>query len=199
MADVRLEPLLLSEKPLPARLWTLGRGHLDERQGFSGSLRAGRQPRLRRHAIVVATIHRLEQLFRRAAGLDLDKSDFDRLEHFVRRKVVDLVVRGEANARANGRDVVQPWDLPITKGLQETIHRFRLVDAELQLTDYLAGLTRLPPTELAIGDETEERFPEIAGALCIALAETFRITNADLENPTTEDWERADRLFGLLL
>ena len=149
--------------------------------------------------MTVATIHRLEQLFRRAAGLDLDKSDFDRLEDFVRGKVVDLVLRGEANAKANGRDVVLPWDLPITKGLQETIHRFRLINAELRLTDYLAGLTRLPPTDLAIGDETEERFPDIAGALCIALAETFRITDEDLKNPKTEDWERAYRLFGLLL
>ena len=149
--------------------------------------------------MAVATIHRLEQLFRRAAGLDLDKTDFDRLEDFVRRKVEDLVVRGEVNAKANGRDVVQPWDLPITKGLQETIHRFRLINAELRLTDYLAGLIRLPPTDLAIGDETEERFSEIAGALCIALAETFRVTDEDLKNPTTEDWERAYRLFNLLL
>lgn len=149
--------------------------------------------------MAVATIHRLEQLFRRAAGLALDKSDFDRLEDFIRLKIQDLVVRGEANAKANGRDVVQPWDLPITKGLQETIHRFRLINAELALTDYLAGLIRLPPTALAIGDETEECFSEIAGALCIALAETFRITDEHLKNPTTEDWERAYRLFGLLL
>jgi hypothetical protein len=149
--------------------------------------------------MVVATIHRMEQLFRRAAGLDLDKSDFGRLEDFVRRKVEDLVVRGEANARANDRDVVQPWDLPITRGLQETIHRFRLLNAELQLSDYLAGLIRLPPLDLAIGEETEERFSEIVGALCIALAETFRIIDEDLKNATTQDWERAYRLFDLLL
>lgn len=149
--------------------------------------------------MAVATIHRLELLFRRAAGLHLDKSDIDRLEDFVRGKVEDLVLRGEANARANDRDVVQPWDLPITKGLQETIHQFRLINAELRLTDYLAGLIRLPPTDLAIGDETEERFSEIAGALCMALAQTFRITDEDLRNPTTKDWERAYRLFDLLL
>jgi len=99
----------------------------------------------------MATIHRLEKLFREAGGLDLDKTDFRRLEDFVRQKVVDLVVRGEANAKANNRDVVEPWDLPITKGLQETIHRFRQMNAELQLTNYMVGLIRLPPTDLAIG------------------------------------------------
>ena len=147
----------------------------------------------------MATIHRLEKLFRRAGDLDLDKSDLGRLENFVRRKVEDLVVRGEANAKANSRDVIQPWDLPITKGLQETIHCFRLMNAELQLTDYLTRLIALPPLDLAISDETEARLFEIAGALCIALAETFRITNGDLKNPMTEDWERAYRLFDLLL
>lgn len=147
----------------------------------------------------MATIHRLEKLFRRTGDLDLDKSDFRRLEDFVHRKVADLILRGEANAKANGRDVILPWDLPITKGLQETIHRFRLINAELELADYLAGLTGLPLIDLAIGDETQERFPEIAGGLCMALAETFRIVDPKLKNPTTADWDRAYRLFDLLL
>lgn len=147
----------------------------------------------------MATIHRLEKLFRRTADLDLDKSDFGRLETFVRRKVEDLVVRGEANARANGRVVVEPWDLPITKGLQETIHRFRQINAELELSDYLSGQIGLPPSDLAIGDETQARFSEIAGGLCLALAETFRIIDSNLKNPTTKEWDRAYRLFDLLL
>ncbi|MDX2265517.1 MAG: DUF1931 family protein [Hyphomicrobiales bacterium] len=147
----------------------------------------------------MATIHRLEKFFREAGDLDLDKSDLGRLEDFIHRKVVDLVIRGEANAKANNRDVVEPWDLPITKGLQESIHRFRLINAELQLTDYLAGLTGLPPSDLAIGVETEGELPEIAGGLCLALAETFRITDPNLKNPMTKDWERAYRLFDLLL
>jgi hypothetical protein len=147
----------------------------------------------------MATIHRLEKLFRRTADLDFDKSDIGRLENFVRHKVEDLVVRGEANAKANDRDVIQPWDLPITKGLQETVHRFRQINAELQLTDYLVGLTGSPPSDLAIGDETQARFSEIAGGLCLALAEAFRVIDPSLKNPTTRDWERAYRLFDLLL
>ena len=147
----------------------------------------------------MTTVHRLEKLFRQVGDLSFDKSDLGRLETFVQHKVRDLVIRGEAHAKANSRDVIEPWDLPITKGLQETIHRFRLVNQELQLTDYLAGLIRLPPGDLAIGDETEARFSEIAGGLCLALAETFKIIDQELKNPTTDDWDRAYRLFDLLL
>lgn len=146
----------------------------------------------------MATIHRLEKLFRREGNLDLDKSDLERLENFIRQKAVDLVVRGEANAKANNRDIIQPWDLPVTKGLQETIHRFRLINAELQLSDHLAGLIGLPQSDLAIADETQARFSEIGGGLCLALAETFKIIDQKLKNPTTRDWDRAYRLFDLL-
>lgn len=149
--------------------------------------------------MTVVTIHRLELMFRRAAQLDLDKSDIARLEDFVRRKIGDLLLRGEANAKANARDVIQPWDLPVTKGLQETIHRFRLINAELDLTEYFAGLVQLPPSDLAIGEDTEARLSEIAGGLCLALAETFKIIDPKLKNPMTTDWDRAYRLFDLLL
>jgi hypothetical protein len=147
----------------------------------------------------MATIHKLEKFFRRESHLDLDKSDLKRLEEFIRQKAVDLVIRGEANAKANNRDVIQPWDLPITKGLQETIHRFRLINAELQLSDHLGGLIGLPHSDLAIADETQARFPEIGGGLCLALAETFKIIGQKLKNPSTREWERAYRLLDLLL
>ena len=35
-----------------------------------------------------------------------------------------LLLMAEATAEANRRDVVQPEDLPITKGLQQSIHEF---------------------------------------------------------------------------
>ena len=41
--------------------------------------------------------------------------------------------------------------------------------------------------------------PLIAGGLSVALARSFRILDTDLKNPQTEHWERAFRLFALLL
>jgi hypothetical protein len=149
--------------------------------------------------MVVATVHRLEQFFRRAGSLDFDKMDVRRLGEFVNGKIEDLLIRAQANAKANGRDIVQPWDLPVTRGLQEAIHRFRLLDAELSLRDYLEDLVILPPLDFAYADETEARMPEVAGGLCLALAESFHIVEPELRNPMTEHWEKVRRLFDLLL
>jgi hypothetical protein len=37
------------------------------------------------------------------------------------------------------------------------------------------------------------------GGLSVALAQTFRIIDPGLKNPQTEQWERAFRVFNLLL
>jgi Domain of unknown function (DUF1931) len=147
----------------------------------------------------VAAVSKLERFFRAVAGLDLDKSDLKRHGEFVNRKLVDLLIRGQAIAKANGRDVVQPHDLPITKGLQERIHEFREADRALKLSPVLEELAERRPIDLALSDETEARLPEIAGGISVALAHSFKIMNSDLPNPQTEHWERAHRFFDLLL
>jgi hypothetical protein len=149
--------------------------------------------------MTVTTVHRLEEFFRRAASLDIDKSDVRRLDEFIDRKIQDLLIAAQSRAKANGRDIVQPWDMPVTKGLQQTIHRFRELDAELSLRQYFERSLMLPPLDFAYADETEERMPDLAGGLCLALAQSFKILNPEIKNPMTEHWERAYRLFDLLL
>ena len=70
-------------------------------------------------------IAKFERFFRLAAGLDVDKSDLKRYSDFVNGKIHDLLLRGQAAAKANGRVIIEPFDPPITKGLQENIHDFR--------------------------------------------------------------------------
>ncbi len=88
-------------------------------------------------------------------------------------KLHDLLVVGEAAARANNRDVIEPWDLPITKGLREQIHAFRGLEVELELHPILEQLATLPPLDLALGYATEQLLPEIVGAIPMSLACTF--------------------------
>jgi hypothetical protein len=147
----------------------------------------------------VMAISKFERLFRAAAGLDVDKEDLRRHTDFVNRKIYDLVLRGEANAKANERDIVQPWDLPITKGLQEQMHAFRRLDEPLDVKPILEELAALPPLDLGLAEETEARLPEIAGGVTVALARAFKILDPDVKNPESEHWDRAFEIFHLLL
>ncbi|WP_433514389.1 DUF1931 family protein [Nonomuraea sp. CA-143628] len=142
---------------------------------------------------------RFERFFRTAAGLNVDKNDLKRFNDFVNQKLYDMLVVAEAAAKENRRDIIQPWDLPITKGLQETMHDFRDLDEELELSPILEQLTALPPLDLSLSVDAEARLPAVAGGLSMALARAFKIVEPDLKNPSSEHWQRMTRLFGLLL
>jgi hypothetical protein len=144
-------------------------------------------------------ISRFERFFRAAASLDVDKDDLRRYNDFVNRKVYDLLLIGQATAKANSRDVVEPWDLPITKGLQESVHEFKRMDEEVELRPILEQLANLPPLDLAYSDETEARLPGIVGGLSLGLARTFKVIDPKVKNPQTEHWERVFQVFDLLL
>lgn len=149
--------------------------------------------------MAVMNIPKFERFFRAAASLDVDKEDLRRYDEFVNREIADLLVRGQATAKANDRDVIEPHDLPITKGLQESIHAFRALDEDIALQDVLDQLTRLPVLDMEYSDETRARLPEIAGGLSVALARSFKIVDPDLKNPMSQDWDKAFKLFDLLL
>jgi hypothetical protein len=44
----------------------------------------------------------------------VDKQDLKRFSEFVNHKVYDLLVCGVAVAKANGRNIIAPFDLPVT-------------------------------------------------------------------------------------
>ncbi|WP_141576620.1 DUF1931 family protein [Actinomadura sp. WMMA1423] len=149
--------------------------------------------------MAVMGISRFERFFRAAAGVDVDKNDLRRYHEFLDAKLYDLLLAGQAKAKANGRDIIEPFDLPITKGLQECIHRFRRLDDEIDVEPILELLARRPPLDIAVSDVTDEKLPEIAGGLSYALSQAFRIVFPDRRNPQTAHWERVQRMFDLLL
>ncbi|WP_285116467.1 DUF1931 family protein [Leifsonia sp. fls2-241-R2A-40a] len=144
-------------------------------------------------------IANFERFFRQAASLDVDKDDLRRFDDFVNDRIYDLLLRGVANAKANGRDILEPQDLPITKGLQESIHAFEEIDEDVSMDAILEQLTRRPPLDISYSDETAERLPQIAGGLGVAVARTIRILDEKVKNPQTEHWEKAERVFDVLL
>lgn len=144
-------------------------------------------------------IPQFQRLFRAAASLDIDKDDLKRYDDFVDGKIYDLILIGQAHAKANARDIIQPHDLPVTKGLQESVHEFRELEEEIELESLLERLAKHPPFELMVADETEAGLPQIAGGLTVALARAFKVIDPKLKNPRTGHWERVARVFDLLL
>jgi hypothetical protein len=120
-------------------------------------------------------ISKFERFFRIVAGLDIDKADLQRYNKLINQKLRDLPVRGEEVARVNGRHIIEPSDLPITKGLQECIDAFKQLNEAIPLAPILAHLAATPPLELGNSDETEAQLPSIAGGLSVALARSFTI------------------------
>src|SRR3979409_93651 len=119
-------------------------------------------------------ISKFERFFRLAASLDIDNKDLERFEEFVNAKIRDLVVRAEAIAKANTRDIIEPYDVPITRGLQDRMHEFRKLDAEVGLKSELDRIVKRPPTDFEYFEDTEAELVWIAGGLTLALARSFR-------------------------
>jgi hypothetical protein len=149
--------------------------------------------------MTVMSVAKFERFFRETASLDVDKDDLRRYNDFINDKVHDLLIRGQANAKANLRDIIEPQDLPITKGLQESIESFRKIDKEIGLSPTLDQLTIRPRLDMDYSVETEAELTPIAGGLSIALAHTFKIIDPDLKNPHAAEWERCEKVFKELM
>jgi hypothetical protein len=149
--------------------------------------------------MVAVSVATFERFFRQAADLDVDKSDLKRYQSFARDKVADLLTIAQARARADDRDVIESRDLPITKGLQESIHRFRRLDLGAEVRLMLEETATRPQLDLAVAYDVDEVLPEVVGGLSLALGQTFRLIDPDVRNPATAQWERAFRIFDLLL
>ena len=115
--------------------------------------------------VPVMTVSKFERFFRAAAGLDVDKKDLKRYSDFVNQKTYDLLLRGRAAATDNGRDIIQPSDLPVTKGLQESMHEFRKLDEAIELTSILEYIAELPPLNVTYSTDTEAELPRVRETL----------------------------------
>jgi hypothetical protein len=73
------------------------------------------------------------------------------------------------------------------------------MDSEIELEPILERLAKRPQLDAVISQETEARLPLIAGGIGVALAQTFRIVDPNVRNPATGQWERAQRIFDLLI
>jgi hypothetical protein len=144
-------------------------------------------------------IPEVSRFFRAAGDVAVDKEDVKRYWDFVDEKVDDLAIAGRDSARWNGRDVIAPQDLPITRGLQEQMREFGRLDEADELRRLLRESLRRPPGDVTFGEETEDVLVEVFGGMSLALARSFRIVDPEVRNPSTDHWDRTFQLFRLLV
>ncbi len=142
---------------------------------------------------------RFERFFRAAGGVDVDRNDMKRFLEFVNQAVYDLLLAGQATAEANGRDVIVRSDLPITIGLQETMHQFRKLDEDIELSTILEDLTARPPLSSALSQETQDHLPTVFGGISVALAKTLKILDPRQRRVPPREWDRAFRILDTLI
>jgi len=139
--------------------------------------------------MAVVGYKKLEDLFKEVASLELKKGHAKDITDIVEKKLVDLLIAGERNANINGRDVIWDGDLPITKGLQETIIEFRKLESELNIDDILSFLTTVPPLKYPISADLEEKLPEITGAILVVIAKILK----EVENNKLVDHQNIEK------
>ena len=143
--------------------------------------------------------HEIEHFFWAAAELEVDKEDLKRYYNFIDHKIADLLLMAQRTAMSNERMAVELRDLPLTKGLEESIRAFEKLDLDIGLERILGQEVPEPQDDLPYNEETESRLPAIAGGLSLALARTFKVIDPAMKHPGTETWERAFEIFDLLL
>jgi len=142
---------------------------------------------------------KFERFFRSAGGVSVDRDDIKRYLDFVNDAIYDLLLIGQATAKANVRDIIEPWDLPVTKGLQESTHAFQRIEEEIELRPVLESLAARPPLDYALSDATQAWLPDLFGGISVALARTFKLIEADVKAVHSQEWERAFSIFRLLI
>ena len=142
---------------------------------------------------------RFERLFREAGGVDVDRDDVKRYLDFVNDAIYDLLITARATARANARDIIEPHDLPVTRGLQEAVRGYQKISQDIDLDPILAEIAARPPLDISLSDDTASGLPALFGGISVQLARLFRLISGQHQAVHAREWDRAFAAFRLLV
>ena len=141
----------------------------------------------------------MKEFLRRSTGVDIDKSDMDRLTDLIGKKLNDLLVIGVRNASYNNRDIVMEPDLPLTKGILEHIRVFRRYEEEIDLKPILHHIATYPPLERTLSLDVEAMLPDLVGTLAMLAGQAIKIIDPEVKNPGSDVWDQVLHLMELVL
>jgi hypothetical protein len=148
---------------------------------------------------VVFGANRLEELVWRVSEVELDKSDLQRLSEFIGDKLYDLLLVGVQHASYNDRDLIMEPDLPLTRGLRESMQDFELYEEEVDIEPILEQLATYPQLEREPSQEVIDLLPEIVGTLITVTTQLMTVVDPGISNPDSETWDRVTETMNLLI
>ena len=142
---------------------------------------------------------KLETLMRKAASLDIKKSHAQAITDIAEAKLLDMLIAAERDASQNGRDVIMPGDLPVTKGLQETMIAFKKLEETIEVRDVLDYLATVPPLRYPLSSDTETMLPEIYGSLLVVFGRIAKLIDANDRALDSKTIEKTKEIMDLTL
>jgi len=140
-----------------------------------------------------------ERFFRLVASVEVEGTDFPPYERFINRKVCELLTRGQAAARANGHEVVQPAHLVIPAGLQRNMDTYRSLAFALDMDAPDGMMTIRTPCGVLCSHEIDVELPAVAGGLSVAVARSFKMIDPRIKCVYSPHWQTIFALFDLLV
>lgn len=128
------------------------------------------------------------QVFDEVAGIEVDGTDPPLFNAIVTDTLHRLLLTGQASAAAHRRYIIEPEDLPVTRGLRENIRTFTGLGLRLEVERILAQLAVYPPLDRIPATETKAQFPAIVGGLAVAIARTLAVLHPDVTRPRPGHW-----------
>jgi hypothetical protein len=148
--------------------------------------------------MAVVGAHKIEALYKSAAGLRLSKEKVKEISDVIDQKLHDMLLIGEANAKYNGRDVIWYSDLPLTKAFRESMQKFVQLEEELALQDVLDHMKSLPPM-FTLEVELENKLTEIVGTLVYILAKITKELSPNDSVVSADEMKAAERILNLMI
>jgi len=149
--------------------------------------------------MAVTGAHKIEALYKKAAGLRLDKSKVKEISDLVDKKLYDLLLVAEQNAKYNARDIIWMCDVPLTKAMKESMQKFLKLEEELELQPILDHLAALPPLKYGLEEELEKKLPELVGTLIYIMANITKEFSDKDKTVSAEEMEKAETILNLMI
>ncbi|WP_457548658.1 DUF1931 family protein [Archaeoglobus sp.] len=143
----------------------------------------------------------LKKILEETCELDLYKVEAGRMMDIVEKKLADLFEVAYNKAKAEGREMIMPRDLPLTKGFLNSMELFRkaIERQNVDVEPIKKFVLRELPVDAPLQDELIDELPIITGTLFVLIGRVIKALHPDVERVKDEHIDEAKRVLDYTL